>query len=123
MPSEVARLDRTLLAETWAAETPFVVIGNDDIETKTRVRKRVVRVVLTADLIKAQLSGASERAAKASDSAATVNKRIKVRGTKATGHAMRLTFKASCVAADVNPKLTASIAGWTGPVVNEIMLN
>ena len=123
MPSEVARLDRKLLAETLAADPPFVVIGNDDIETKTSVRKRVVPVVLAADLIKAKLSGASERAAKAADSAATVNKRLKARGFKATGHAMRHTFKANCVAADVNPQLTASIAGWTGSVVNEIMLN
>jgi len=36
---------------------------------------------------------------------------------------MRHTFKANCLAADVNPQLTASIAGWTGSVVNEIMLN
>tara|TARA_B100001093_G_scaffold488728_1_gene526206 strand:+ start:135 stop:1322 length:1188 start_codon:yes stop_codon:yes gene_type:complete len=123
MPSEVARLDRTLLAETLAADPPFVVIGNDYIETKTSLRKRVVPVVLAADLIKAELSGASERVAKAADSAATVNKRLKARGFKATGHAMRHTFKANCVAADVNPQLTAVIAGWTGSVENEIMLN
>ena len=123
MPSEVARLDRKLLAETLAAEPPFVVIGNDDIETKTSVRKRVVPVVLAVELIKAKLSLASERAAKAADSAATVNKRLKARGFKATGHAMRHTFKANCLAADINPQLTASIAGWTGSVVNEIMLN
>ena len=123
MPSEVARLDQTLLAETLAADPPFVVIGNDDIETKTSVRKRVVPVVLAVDLIKAKLSVASERAAKAADSAATVNKRLKARGFTATGHAMRHTFKANCLAADVNPQLTASIAGWTGSVVNEIMLN
>lgn len=123
MPSEVARLDRTLLAETLAVDPPFVVIGNDYIEKKTSLRKRVVPVVLATDLIKAELSGASERAAKAADSAATVNKRLKARGFKATGHAMRHTFKANCVAADVNPQLTASIAGWTGSVENEIMLN
>ena len=35
MPSEVARLDSKLLAETLSAEPPFVVIGNDDIQTKT----------------------------------------------------------------------------------------
>ncbi len=35
---------------------------------------------------------------------------------------MRHTLKADCLAADVNPQLTASIAGWTGSVVNEIML-
>ena len=123
MPSEVARLDRELLSETLASEPPFVVIGNDDIQTKTNVRKRVVPVVLAADLIRAKLSAASERAAKAADSAATVNKRLKARGFDTTGHAMRHTFKANCLAADVNPQLTASIAGWTGSVVNEIMLN
>ena len=123
MPSEVARLDRKLLAETLAAEPPFVVIGNDDIQTKTSVRKRVVPVVLAVDLISAKLPAASERAAKAADSAATVNKRLKARGFETTGHAMRHTFKANCLAADVNPQLTASIAGWTGSVVNEIMLN
>ena len=123
MPSEVARLDRELLSETLSSEPPFVVIGNDDIQTKTSVRKRVVPVVLAVDLIRAKLSAASERAAKAADSAATVNKRLKARGFETTGHAMRHTFKANCLAADVNPQLTASIAGWTGSVVNEIMLN
>jgi integrase len=123
MPSEVARLDTKLLTETLAAEPPFVVIGNDDIQTKTSVRRRVVPVVLAVELIRAKLSAASERAAKAADSAATVNKRLKARGFEATGHAMRHTFKANCLAADVNPQLTASIAGWTGSVVNEIMLN
>ena len=123
MPSEVARLDRTLLTETLAAEPPFAVIGNDDIKTKTSARKRVVPVVLAVELIRAKLSDASERAAKAADSSATVNKRLKARGFEATGHAMRHTFKANCLAADVNPQLTASIAGWTGSVVSEIMLN
>ena len=78
---------------------------------------------LAVDLIGAKLPAASERAAKAADSAATVNKRLKARGFETTGHAMRHTFKANCLAADVNPQLTASIAGWTGSVVNEIMLN
>ena len=123
MPSEVARLDTKLLPETLAAEPPFVVIGNDDIQTKTSVRRRVVPVVLAVELIRAKLSAASERAAKAADSAATVNKRLKARGFEATGHAMRHTFEANCLAADVNPQLTASIAGWTGSVVNEVMLN
>ena len=53
MPSEVARLDTKLLAETLAAEPPFVVIGNDDIQTKTSVRRRVVPVVLAVELIRA----------------------------------------------------------------------
>ena len=47
----------------------------------------------------------------------------KSKGFKATGHAMRHAFKANCLVTDVNPQLTASIAGWTGSVVNEIMLN
>ena len=61
MLSEVTRLDRKLLAETLASEPPFVVIGNDNIQTKTNVRKRVVPVVLATELIRAKLSAASER--------------------------------------------------------------
>ena len=44
-----------------------MVIGNDDIQTKTSVRRRVVPVVLAVELIRAKLSAASERAAKAAD--------------------------------------------------------
>lgn len=47
----------------------------------------------------------------------------KSKGFKATGHAMRHAFKTNCLVADVNPQLTASIAGWTGWEINEIMLN
>ncbi len=56
-----------------------MVIGNDDIQTKTSVRRRLLPAVLAIELIRAKLTAAFERAAKAADSAATPNKRLKKR--------------------------------------------
>ena len=124
MPSEIARLDPTLLADTLALDEPFLVVNAD---TKTKARKRVVPIVVGVELIRLRLPEAVARSANAKDPAASTNKRLKARseqlGVSITGHALRHTFRTNCLSAGVDGTITMSIGGWSGSIVNPIMLD
>lgn len=73
LPKHKAKTKKPL---SHAEQEELVAILRADGE-ETRVRNRVIPVVLAVELIKTKLSAASERAAKAADNAATVNQSLK----------------------------------------------
>jgi len=113
MPSEVARLTERDLA--LDALIPHVTVSG---ETKTTARKRVIPVVIGADAIAgglpvtiAWLQGTTD-----SNHSHRIKRLLHVAtgNSRLTGHCLRHTFKANCIANGADTNSAAAIAGWSG---------
>lgn len=127
MPSEIGRLDVEEVKRTLGSCPAYVVIGGDGVAVKADARRRIVPVVWrpsTLAVIREWLPLAAERASRAADPAASVNKWLRVRGFDITGHGLRHTLAAVAGTAVANPIVLARVGGWSsaGVALNPIML-
>ena len=126
MPSEISRLDPPATVESLSNELPYVMIGATG-NTKTEARRRIVPVVWSPEVVavmREQLPVVIDRASKAADSSATVNKWLRTRGFNTTGHGLRHTLRAVAEAAVGNSVVIHRVGGWTGGLgLNDVMLS
>ena len=117
MPSEIARLTPDNLLHDQHGDFYVTVTG----ETKTAARKRVIPVVIGAELIEGKLLEAARRIGAVKVPSATVNKRLKERiGDQYTVHCLRHTLKNNTIGID--SAVAAAIGGWKVAGANQVMM-
>ena len=117
MPSEIARLTPENLLHDQHGNLYVTVTG----ETKTAARKRVIPVVIGAELIEGKLLEAARRIGAVKVPSATVNKRLKERiGDQYTVHCLRHTLKNNTIGID--SAVAAAIGGWKVAGANQVMM-
>jgi integrase len=113
MPSEVERLTDKDIALN--VDVPHIVISGD---TKTSSRKRIIPIVIGLEFIRANLPTTLEWLKRTTESAHSraIQKLLRTAtgNEKLTGHGLRHTFKANCMANGADTNSTAAIAGWSG---------
>lgn len=113
MPCEVKRLKEDDIS--LDAAIPHIVVSGD---TKTTSRKRIIPVVIGVDLLTTELGASIQWLLRTTESSHSFRIKTLLRtatgNQKLSGHCLRHTFRANCIANGAESNAVAAIAGWSG---------